>query len=242
MIDNTFPSACHTEQYGTISVTSLLSFNNYFDPRNAAFQFLLVFNDYGFPGGRVQDASSHHNCEQLFLRRRGREVRRYLNNSLVNLTVQARYGRNWLCPGNGQLRQLHAAFHERALSAPLPAPILSRNEDVFRLRSWIISSMSSPAGQSRPRRPSASFDVDADVYLILSLEQTPLGHFVPAGSKTFIYVVSGRIRMDRQILQPGDHCVSRARNGLWPPPQGVAHSHRHALIRRSGSVFRAGTV
>ena len=60
----------------------------------------------------------------------------------------------------------------------------------------------------RAESPSKSlplpFDVDADVYLA-SLEQTPLKHFVPAGSKTFIYVVSGRIRMDRQILQPGDH-------------------------------------
>ena len=52
MIDVIPLSACHTEQYGTISVTSLLSFNNYFDPRNAAFGSLLVFND-----GRVQDAS-----------------------------------------------------------------------------------------------------------------------------------------------------------------------------------------
>ena len=49
MIDVIPLSACHTEQYGTISVTSLLSFNNYFDPRNAAFGSLLVFNDYRVP-------------------------------------------------------------------------------------------------------------------------------------------------------------------------------------------------
>ena len=51
MIDVIPLSACHTEQYGTISVTSLLSFNNYFDPRNAAFGSLLVFNDYRVPRG-----------------------------------------------------------------------------------------------------------------------------------------------------------------------------------------------
>ena len=78
MIDVIPLSACHTEQYGTISVTSLLSFNNYFDPRNAAFGSLLVFNP-------------HHNCEQLFFVVEGtQKCVGTLNNSLVlkPVTVQ----------------------------------------------------------------------------------------------------------------------------------------------------------
>ena len=66
MIDVIPLSACHTEQYGTISVTSLLSFNNYFDPRNAAFGSLLVFNDYRVPPAAGFKMHPHHNCEQLF--------------------------------------------------------------------------------------------------------------------------------------------------------------------------------
>ena len=121
MIDVIPLSACHTEQYGTISVTSLLSFNNYFDPRNAAFGSLLVFNDYRVPPAAGFKMHPHHNCEQLFFVVEGtQKCVDTMNNSLV------------LKPVTGQLRQLHAAFHERALSAPLPAhPSLSRNEDVF---------------------------------------------------------------------------------------------------------------
>ncbi|MFR7888440.1 MAG: lyase family protein [Bilophila wadsworthia] len=75
MIDVIPLSACHTEQYGTISVTSLLSFNNYFDPRNAAFGSLLVFNDYRVP------PAAGFKMHPIALRAAffvvGREVRRY---------------------------------------------------------------------------------------------------------------------------------------------------------------------
>lgn len=91
MIDVIPLSACHTEQYGTISVTSLLSFNNYFDPRNAAFGSLLVFNDYRVPPAAGFKMHPHHNCEQLFFVVEGtQKCVDTLNNSLVlkPVTVQ----------------------------------------------------------------------------------------------------------------------------------------------------------
>ena len=209
MIDVIPLSACHTEQYGTISVTSLLSFNNYFDPRNAAFGSLLVFNDYRVPPAAGFKMHPHHNCEQLFFVVEGtQKCVDTLNNSLVlkpvtvqRVTAGTGYARETANYGNSMLRFMSVRFQPRCLHTH---PYHEMRTFSPSLMADHLLNVVSGRAESPSKGLPLPFDVDADVYLP-SLEQTPLEHFVPAGSKTFIYVVSGRIRMDRQILQPGDH-------------------------------------
>ena len=123
MIDVIPLSACHTEQYGTISVTSLLSFNNYFDPRNAAFGSLLVFNDYRVPPAAGFKMHPHHNCEQLFFVVEGtQKCVDTLNNSLVlkpvtvqRVTAGTGYARETANYGNSMLRFMSVRFQPRCL-------------------------------------------------------------------------------------------------------------------------------
>lgn len=209
MIDVIPLSACHTEQYGTISVTILLSFNNYFDPRNAAFGSLLVFNDYRVPPAAGFKMHPHHNCEQLFFVVEGtQKCVDTLNNSLVlkpvtvqRVTAGTGYARETANYGNSMLRFMSVRFQPRCLHTH---PYHEMRTFSPSLMADHLLNVVSGRAESPSKGLPLPFDVDADVYLA-SLEQTPLEHFVPAGSKTFIYVVSGRIRMDRQILQPGDH-------------------------------------
>ena len=162
MIDVIPLSACHTEQYGTISVTSLLSFNNYFDPRNAAFGSLLVFNDYRVPPAAGFKMHPHHNCEQLFFVVEGtQKCVDTLNNSLVlkpvtvqRVTAGTGYARETANYGNSMLRFMSVRFQPRCLHTH-------------------------PYHEMRTFSPSLMAD--------------------------HLLNVSGRIRMDRQILQPGDH-------------------------------------
>ncbi|MFQ9867155.1 MAG: hypothetical protein ACLRWP_09250 [Bilophila wadsworthia] len=83
------------------------------------------------------------------------------------------------------------------------------------------------------------FDVDADVILPLWSRRRLSISFPLAPRRSSMWSAAASAWIGNP--QPGDHVrVSGPETVFWPPPQGVAHSHRHALIRRSGSVFRAG--
>ncbi len=208
MIDVIPSSACHAEQYGTISVTSLLSFNNYFDPRNAAFGSLLVFNDYRVPPAAGFKMHPHPNCEQLFFIVEGmQKCVDTLGNSLVlkpvtvqRITAGSGYARETANYSNTLLRFMSIRFQPRC---PHSKPLHEmRTFSPSLMKDRLLKAVSGDASSSQGL--PLAFDVNADVF-ITALERLPLTYTTPASTKSFVYVVSGRARMGQQILQAGDH-------------------------------------
>ena len=200
MIDVIPLSACHTEQYGTISVTSLLSFNNYFDPRNAAFGSLLVFNDYRVPPAAGFKMHPHHNCEQLFFVVEGtQKCVDTLNNSLVlkpvtvqRVTAGTGYARETANYGNSMLRFMSVRFQPRCLHTQ------SRPRRAFRFPSMWMPTSILPLWSRR--RLSISF---------------PLA---PRRSSMWSAAASAWIG---KSSNPAITCVSPGpKRCLWPPPPG----------------------
>ena len=209
MIDVIPLSACHTEQYGTISVTSLLSFNNYFDPRNAAFGSLLVFNDYRVPPAAGFKMHPHHNCEQLFFVVEGtQKCVDTLNNSLVlkpvtvqRVTAGTGYARETANYGNSILRFMSVRFQPRCLHTHPYHEM--RTFPPSLMADHLLNVVSGRAEASSKGIP-LPFDVDADVYLT-SLEQVPLEHSVPAGSRRSSMWSAVAFAWIGKSIQPGDH-------------------------------------
>ncbi len=208
MIDVIPFSSCHTEQYGTISVTSLLSFNNYFDPRNAAFGSLLVFNDYKVPPAAGFKMHPHPNCEQLFFIVEGmQKCVDTLGNSVVlkpvtvqHITAGSGYARETSNYSNSVLHFMSIRFQPRCPHAKPLHEIRTFSPSLMKDRMLKAVSGNTAPSQNLP----LAFDVDADVF-ITALERAPLTQVTPSGAKTFIYVVSGRVSMNQQTLQAGDH-------------------------------------
>lgn len=209
MIEFIPASACHSEQFGTISVTSLLSYNNYFDPQNAAFGPLLVFNDYIVPPRAGFKMHPHPNCEQLFFMIDGiQKCSDTLGNSLIlkpitiqYITAGNGYARETSNYGNTNLRFLSVRFQPRiqhtipqhkirTFSASLlknqTVKILSGNEDDINNNSLMV------------------FDLNAEIFMsIISSENIKLSFL--NNTKSLIYIINGQIIINNNTLEINDH-------------------------------------
>ena len=225
MIDVIPLSACHTEQYGTISVTSLLSFNNYFDPRNAAFGSLLVFNDYRVPPAAGFKMHPHHNCEQLFFVVEGtQKCVDTLNNSLVlkpvtvqRVTAGTGYARETANYGNSMLRFMSVRFQPRCL----------HTHPYHEMRTFSPSLMADhllnvvSAGLSRLRRAFRfpSMWMPTSILPLWSRRRLSISFpLAPRRSSMWSAAASAWIG---KSSNPAITCVSPGpKRCLWPPPPG----------------------
>lgn len=208
MIDFIRAAACHFERFGTIRVTSLMSYNNYFDPHNADFGSLLVFNDYKVPPAAGFKMHPHANCEQLFIVLEGiQKCLDTLDNVqiLKPVTVQRvnagnGYARESLNYGNSMLRYLSLRFQPRS----------SHEQPCQQMRSFAAAFMKDrllkvASGKEGPSSGlPLAFDVNADAYLGI-LENRAMDHAIGEGGRSFIYLMKGQMRIGQLRLNAGDH-------------------------------------
>ena len=164
----------------------------------------------GFPMPKsivVDDASATENYAKFIAAPFQSGFGHTLGNSLVlkpitvqHITAGSGYARETANYSNSMLRFLSLRFQPRG----------PHNKPLHEMRTFSPSLMKDRLLKAVCGDASASqtlpltFDVNADVS-ITALERSPLTHTTLIGAKTFVYVISGRVRMDRQILQAGDH-------------------------------------
>lgn len=225
MIDVIPLSACHTEQYGTISVTSLLSFNNYFDPRNAAFGSLLVFNDYRVPPAAGFKMHPHHNCEQLFFVVEGtQKCVDTLNNSLVlkpvtvqRVTAGTGYARETANYGNSMLRFMSVRFQPRCLHTH---PYHEMRTFSPSLMADHLLNVVSGRAESPSKGLPLPFDVDAESILPLWSRRRLSISFPLAPRRSSMWSAAASAWIGKSS-NPAITCVSPGpKRCLWPPPPG----------------------
>ncbi|MDO5537884.1 MAG: pirin family protein [Desulfovibrionaceae bacterium] len=209
MIDVIPAADCHAEQFDSIRVRSLLSYNNYFDPHNSAFGPLLVFNDYRVPPAAGFRMHPHPNCEQIFVVLSGvQKCSDNLNNSLVlepvtvqRVTAGEGYARATSNYGNSTLHFLSLRFQPRRVPRLTEHRLLRVQPHTLKDRLFhAVCGDEKAAGSAEP----LWFDTNADIYLAV-LDQTSRQHFVPAGCRSLVYVADGGALMDGRPLESGDH-------------------------------------
>lgn len=191
--------------FGWLKTYWLFSFSNYYDPHNIQFGALRVFNDDIVEPGTGFPTHPHEEMEIVTIVLEGEMTHK---DSMGNETkiksgdVQRMSAGTGLTHSEYNLAEIPVHFYQIWIYPDKATLVPSYDQRTFDKREWQNNLFPVASGQEIPG--AVTFHTDATIYRCKLDKGKDVIHTFPDGRRIFLYLTTGRILVNDQMLFPKD--------------------------------------